>query len=146
MDKSRWNDNKCSVCGGLAHCYTEMYLANPRTHAPGMEYLCKMCMQPAQLPPNTAIILTDCAEPNCEAMANGRFEVLPALRAGNEVPEVHYLYAEHAWRWRQSLGLEWEMVYYSIGPNAREHFEQPKKFHRDDLKDIVFSDESGVIN
>lgn len=111
-----------------------------------MEYLCKSCLQTAQLPAHTVIIGTKCAEPECRSWANGRFEVLPHLREGNESTEIHYLCGEHGWRWRQNLGPEWEMVYYSIGPNAREHFDQPKKLHRDDLKDIVFLDESGTIN
>jgi hypothetical protein len=145
MSEQRWNDFICSKCGALAHCRTDMYLQGG-VPAPGLEYLCKACLETTELPPNTAILVTRCAEPNCGRMANGRFELSSSLPDEGEIPEVHYLCAEHAWRWRQSLGSEWEMTCQSLSPNGQEHFDQPRTFARDDLRGAVWGEASDRVN
>jgi len=145
MNNSRWNDRKCSKCEALAHCRTDRYLED-RVPVPGLEYLCKACLETTVLPPNTAIIVTNCAEPDCIRMAAGRFELLPPLGEEVEIAETHYLCAEHGWRWRQSLGSEWEMTCQSISANAREHFQETKRFLRDDLQGAFWGEESNKVN
>jgi len=145
MTSSRWNDRLCSKCGALAHCRTDMYMQD-RAPAPGLEYLCKTCMKSTPLPPRTALIVVSCAEPNCKHMAGGWFQLWPSLRSGDEIPEVHYLCAEHAWRWRKSLGPEWDMLYQSLSPNGDEHFDEPRPFQRDDLAGAFWGDESDKVN
>jgi hypothetical protein len=144
MNDSRWNDRKCSNCGALAHCRTDMYLQDSIA-APGLEYLCKVCLESTVLPPGTTILVTDCSEPACVRMADGRFELLSSLGEG-EIVETHYLCAEHGWRWRQSLGSECEMTQQSISANAREHFQEPKRFLRDDLQGAFWGEESDKVN
>ena len=139
-----WNDRKCSLCDALAQGQTLMYLQD-NIPAPGMEYLCRECMESALLPPRTSIVITRCAEPSCGRGAGGRFEAVPVLREENQPAEVHYLCGEHGWRWRQSLGPEWEMTIQSISVNARAHSE-PHRFLRDDLQGAVWLDESEKIN
>lgn len=142
--ESRWDDRKCSLCGALAHCQTLMYLQND-IPAPGMEYLCRACKESVSLPPRTSIIVTRCAEPSCGMMAGGRFEAAPVLREEGDSAEVHYFCGEHGWRWRQSLGPEWEMTVQSVSANARENG-APQRLLRDDLQGAVWLDESQGIN
>jgi len=113
---------------------------------PGLEYLCKPCLESTALPPKTAILVTRCAEPACGKMANGRFELLSHLGEEGEISETHYLCAEHGWRWRQSLGSEWEMTCQSVSVNAHEHFQEPKRFFRDDLQGAFWGEESDKVN
>ncbi len=145
MNDSRWNDRICSKCGALAHCRTDMYLQDG-IPVPGLEYLCKPCLESTALPPKTAILVTRCAEPACGKMANGRFELLSHLGEEGEISETHYLCAEHGWRWRQSLGSEWEMTCQSVSVNAHEHFQEPKRFFRDDLQGAFWGEESDKVN
>jgi len=140
MAESRWNDKKCSLCDELASCQTEMYLQNSEP-VPGMEYLCKECRGKSSLPPNTAIIVTDCAEPDCGLMAVGWFEATQLLSEKSEPGERHYLCAEHAWRWRQSLGEEWEINCQSLEPNGQETFSEPQKMPRDDRRSVIWSEQ-----
>ena len=114
--------------------------------APGLEYLCKACLESTILPPRTAILVTNSAQPTCVRMANGRFELLSPLGEEGEIAEAHYLCAEHGRRWRQSLSSEWEMTYQSISANTREHFQEPKRFLRDDLQGAFWGDESDKVN
>jgi hypothetical protein len=79
-------------------------------------------------------------------MAGGRFEMTSSLPEPGEVPETHYLCAEHAWRWRQSLGPEWEMRFQSLSPNGQEHFDQPLPFQRDDLRGALWGDTSDKVS
>jgi hypothetical protein len=110
-----------------------------------LEYLCKACLEATVLPSRTTIIVTDCAAPACVRTADGRFELLSSLEEG-EIAETHYLCAEHGWRWRQSLSSEYEMTQQSISANAREHFQEPKRFLRDDLQGALWGEESDKVN
>jgi hypothetical protein len=145
MAELRWHDRRCTKCGAVAHCRTDMYLQNG-IPAPGLEYLCKACLESTALPSKTALIVTNCAEPGCGFMAGGRFELTKSLPEHGEIPEVHYLCAEHAWRWRQSLGAEWEMTLQSLSPNGQEHFEQPRPFQRDDLRGAFWGDTTDKVS
>jgi hypothetical protein len=86
MVESCWNDRKCSKCRALAHYRTDMYLK--RMPAPGLEYLCKICLETSEVPPKTALIVTNCAEPGCPLMAHGRLEALSSLPEQGEIPEI----------------------------------------------------------
>ena len=113
--------------------------------APGLEYLCKICLDSTNLPHKTAIMVTRCAERGCERSAGGRIELLTSLGEEGEIIESHYLCAEHAWRWRQSLGAEWEMLCQSVSVNAQE-IGSPRRFLRDDLQGAFWGEESDNVN
>jgi hypothetical protein len=115
-----------------------------RTPAPNLEFLCKTCAQFAELPPNCFLTVTHCAEPGCKRMANGRFE---AFTLGEEdKAEKHYVCAEHGWKWRQSLGPEWEMRCQSVSANGIEHYEELPRVLRDDLQGAFLGEESDAVN
>ena len=138
MNEFHWNDRKCSLCGALAHYRTEMY----RWHrpVPGLEFFCRPCKQSTELPAETIVMTTTCAEPGCTKTAKGRVEL---LGEAGEVSEVHYLCAEHAWRWRQSMGAEREMIALSLGLKGRQHG-RPRRYLRDE--GALWGDESDKVN
>ena len=138
MNESCWNDRKCSLCGILAHYRTEMY----RWHrpVPGLEFLCPPCKESTELPAETNVTTTNCAEPDCTRTAQGRVEL---LGEAGEVSEIHYLCPEHGWRWRQSMGAEREMTALSLGLKGQK-LGRPRRYLRDE--GALWGDESDKVN
>src|SRR5258705_5831393 len=127
-NQAQWIDTKCSLCGNLAHYRTYMYLSQSRDkYAPGMEFLCKSCKESVELPTKTVLLPTSCAAPHgWPRTINGRIEL---LGDDGSVVETHYLCSEHAWRWREGLGPEFEMTVQSISFNGQEQG-IPRRFLR----------------
>ena len=138
MNESRWNDRKCSLCGALAHYRTEMYRS--QRPVPRLEFLCRPCKESVDLPAETIVSTTNCAEPDCTRTAQRRVEL---LGEAGEASEVHYLCAEHAWRWRQDMGAEREMTALFLGPKGRKHG-RPRRYLRDE--GALWGDESDKVN
>ena len=138
MSESRWNDRKCSLCGALAHYRTEMYRSY--RPVPELEFLCRSCRESTELPDETIVMTTNCAEPDCTRTAQGRIELLGET---GEISEIHYLCAEHAWRWRQSMGAEREMTALPLGLRGRQHG-RPRSYLRDE--GAPWGDESDKVN
>jgi hypothetical protein len=138
MNESCWNDRKCSLCGALAHYRTEMYRSQRPVH--GLEFLCRLCKESTELPAETNVTTTNCAEPDCTRTAQGRVEL---LGEAGEVSEIHYLCPEHGWRWRQSIGAEREMTALSLGIKGQK-LGRPRRYLRDE--GALWGDESDKVN
>jgi hypothetical protein len=140
MNHTIWNDTKCSLCGGLAHYRSQMYLQHKPV--PGLEFLCRTCKEAIELPANTIVLPTNCAAPDeRQHTINGRFHL---LGDSGEIVETHYLCAEHAWRWRQELGPEFEMSAQSISFTGHEQGTM-RRFLRDDMRGAFLGDESQEV-
>ena len=137
-----WNDSKCSNCGSLAHAQTLIY--RERSPVPGLEFLCKQCINSVPLPSNAVLIANDCAQPGCVSAAACWVERFSQLEPDKD-RERHYLCNEHSWRWRESLGLEWDAICQSLSVDSRE-IGGPKRLQRDDLAGAFWGDESEEVN
>ena len=137
-----WHDRKCSKCGNLAHAQTLIY--RERSPVSGLEFLCKQCIGLVPLPPNAVLIANCCAQPDCMESAACWVERFSPLEPRKD-RERHYLCAEHSWRWRESLGLEWEVILQPLSVDSRE-IGTPKPVQRDDLAGAFWGDESDEVN
>ena len=91
------------------------------------------------LPPKTIVVPVECATLECSMPADATFELLPGTVG--EKGETHCLCIEHGWKWKHSLGIEREIVWWGYTPEAK-----PQTLVRDDLRGAFHGDESEEIN